>query len=116
MPILVFLTSAVQVIDSNIRTALLADTIPKVTIGESLNGYLLDFYNHGQDEGFYWPGEKLIIPPRYLQVTDQGQRCPGGGGLPEAQGLLAGARDSWPSASSSSESSLHTISFCGIVG
>ena len=46
------LTSSLQVIDSNIRTALLADTIPKVTIGESLNGYLLDFYNHGTDEGF----------------------------------------------------------------
>jgi hypothetical protein len=37
----------IQVIDSNIRTALLADTIPKVTLGDSLNGYILDFYNHG---------------------------------------------------------------------
>merc|ERR1711962_1064790 len=36
-----------QVIDSNVRTALLADTIPKITLDDSLNGYVLDFYNHG---------------------------------------------------------------------
>jgi hypothetical protein len=33
----------IQVIDSNIRTAMQADTIPKVILGNSLNGYILDF-------------------------------------------------------------------------
>ena len=36
-----------QVIDSNVRTALLADTIPKINLSDPLNGYVLDFYNHG---------------------------------------------------------------------
>lgn len=37
----------IQVIDSNVRSALLADTIPKISLGDSLNSYVLDFYNHG---------------------------------------------------------------------
>merc|ERR1711990_1357327 len=37
----------IQVIDSNVRTALLADTIPKINLSDPLNGYVLDFYNHG---------------------------------------------------------------------
>ena len=36
-----------QVIDSNVRSALLADTIPKINLMDPLNGYVLDFYNHG---------------------------------------------------------------------
>jgi len=36
-----------QVIDSNVRPALLADTVPKISLEDSLNGYVLDFYNHG---------------------------------------------------------------------
>ena len=34
-------------IDSNVRSALLADTIPKINLNDPLNGYVLDFYNHG---------------------------------------------------------------------
>merc|ERR1719234_1587656 len=37
----------IQVIDSNVRSALLADTIPKINLNDPLNGYVLDFYNHG---------------------------------------------------------------------
>jgi len=37
----------IQVIDSNVRSDLLADTIPKINLSDPLNGYVLDFYNHG---------------------------------------------------------------------
>ena len=40
-------TDTLQVIDSNIRSELLADSIPKVYLDEPINSYIVDFYNHG---------------------------------------------------------------------
>ena len=42
-----FDTDNFQVIDSNIRSELLADSIPKVNLEEPINSYIVDFYNHG---------------------------------------------------------------------
>jgi len=37
----------IQVINSNIKNGLLTDTIPKISFDGQLNGFALDFYNHG---------------------------------------------------------------------
>jgi superfamily II RNA helicase len=37
----------IQVIKSNIKTGLLTDTIPKISFDVMLNGFAVDFYNHG---------------------------------------------------------------------